>query len=636
MGRSIGGWFVANCYNRFKLLRTSRCKFILICGYLLSAFVFYDRYNAEVALSRSFTRASDKEATKKGKKSRPKPCTSKTAKLSSTSSSSEEPSTTEGSTSGDEEQKPPLEQLLAAPKKPKADPPLAVVKDIEELPVLRLFAHHLRLFEGGARKERIGTDHVRRVGRLLYEVDDAPKSVKKLWQNLPMNKIRNNFFAGNDLLGKDRRKPQTLKTYIVSYRMFLRFVLSRQEDVRQLMEFGDEDMRQVQSGLGRLETWPKAYSDAFNLRKAEVRRRDEGERLSRDDFRSFVNSDKAMEIISDYQNLRENPTRAVDLNRFAELRDYLLLRVITASGQRCGAAGNLTIEEFEQGVQHTPELFVTKTLRHKTAAGGQAKLMWNVQLKEMATTYKEQLRPLFANERSVIPGSAGIPEKPAFFISAAGQPMNESMISKRIVAMGKKLNPELPRNLRGSRLRKGIITLQRSEETSTVSAQTLAKQMSHSVSTAQKYYNIEEQARSDIRVASFLGSLVEKVADEKHTRVSEEVEGEEEKEKLNTYPIKLVREAEVQTVVVAGVKTNPDAPKKPSCQEMTLKVPLLQNNKKPFTLLKEEKMELIRLFQDIIKVGRVPAKFIYNQRKMHNTILKRVRYENAVAYLTKK
>ena len=265
-----------------------------------------------------------------------------------------------------------------------------------------------------------------------------------------MNKIRNNFFAGNDQLGKDRRKPQTLKTYIVSYRLFFKFVLSRQEDIRQLMEFDNDDLRQVQSGLGRLETWPKAYSDAFNLRKAEVRRRDEKERLSRDDFRSLVNSDKAMEIAREYHNLRENPPRAVDLNRFAELRDYLLLRVLAASGQRCGAAGNLTVEEFEQGIQHTNELFVTKTLRHKTAAGGQAKLMWNVELKEMAITYKELLRPLFANERSVIPASAGIPEKPAFFISAAGQPMNESMVSKRIMAMGKKVNPELHGNLRGS------------------------------------------------------------------------------------------------------------------------------------------------------------------------------------------
>ena len=230
--------------------------------------------------------------------------------------------------------------MLAAPKKPKADPPLAVVKEIEELPVLRLLTHHLHSFEGGARKQRIGKDHVRRVGRLLYEVDDAPKSVRKLWQNLPMNEIRNNFFAGNDLLGKDRRKPQTLKTYIVSYRLFLKFVLSRQKDIRELTEVGDDDISQVQSALGRLETWPKAYSDAFNLRKAEVRRRDEEERLSREDFQSLVNSERATKIVMEYKNLRENPTRGVDINRFPELRDYLLLRVITASGQRCGAAGN--------------------------------------------------------------------------------------------------------------------------------------------------------------------------------------------------------------------------------------------------------------------------------------------------------
>ena len=125
-----------------------------------------------------------------------------------------------------------------------------------------------------------------------------------------------------------------------------------------------------------------------------------------------------------------------------------------------------TVEEFENGVQHNNDLYVTKTLRHKTAAGGQAKLMWNRELKQMATSYKDVMRPMFANERSVIPASASIPEKPAFFISAAGQPMNDSMVSKRIVAMGKRLNSELPGNLRGSGLRKGIITLQRSQDRS--------------------------------------------------------------------------------------------------------------------------------------------------------------------------
>ena len=89
-----------------------------------------------------------------------------------------------------------------------------------------------------------------------------------------MNKLRNNLFAGNDLLGKEKRKPQTLKSYMVSYRLFLKFVVSRQEDIRELMEITDTNLRQVQSALLRLDSWPKVYSDALNLRKAEVRERD--------------------------------------------------------------------------------------------------------------------------------------------------------------------------------------------------------------------------------------------------------------------------------------------------------------------------------------------------------------------------
>ena len=117
------------------------------------------------------------------------------------------------------------------------------------------------------------------------------------------------------------------------------------------------------------------------------------------------------------------------------------------------------------------------------------------------------LRPLYANERSVIPSSAGIPEKPAFFINAAGRPMNESQISNRIVNLGKRINPQMSGNLRGSRIRKGIITMQRKQGGKGVTDEHLAKQMSHSVSTAQQYYNIEEQVQSDIRVASFLSTL---------------------------------------------------------------------------------------------------------------------------------
>ena len=256
----------------------------------------------------------------------------------------------------------------------------------------------------------------------MYEIEGEPKGMRKLWQNLPMNKLRNNFFAGNDLLGKEKRKPATLKSYVVSYRLFLKFVVARQEDIRELMQITETELRQVQSALLRLVSWPKAYSDAFNRRKAEVRERDEKERLSVEDFRAFTTSAKAKELKEAYKELSDDPQWAVDLNTFAELRDYLLVRVITASGQPCGAAGNLTLKEFGNGVKHTDDLFVTKILRHKTAAGGLAKLMWDGELKAMANTYRNMMRPLFANERSVFPSSAGILETPAFFITAAGQP----------------------------------------------------------------------------------------------------------------------------------------------------------------------------------------------------------------------
>ena len=316
--------------------------------------------------------------------------------------------------------------------------------------------------------------------------------------------VMQQFFCRKRPFRKGKKKATNPK--VVSYRLFLKFVVSRQEDIRELMEITDTDLRQVQSALLRLDSWPKAYSDAFNLRKAEVRERDEKERLSTEDFRAFSNSAKAKELKAAFKDLADNPPRAVDINTFAELQDYLLVRVITASAQRCGVAGNLTLEEFDNGVQHTDDLFVTRTLRHKTAAGGPAKLMWDSELNVM--------RPLFANERSVFPSSAGIPEKPAFFVTAAGQPMNESQISKRSVVLGKRLNPDMSGNLRGSRIRKEIITLQRAEESPTVTDVNLAKQMSHSVSTAQKYYNIQEQAHSDIKVTSFLRSLTSAEASE--------------------------------------------------------------------------------------------------------------------------
>jgi hypothetical protein len=77
-----------------------------------------------------------------------------------------------------------------------------------------MFLGHLVSFESKNRKKSDAREHMRRVCRLLYEVDSEGKDVKLVWANASLDTIRNNFFRGNDLLPKPR-KAQTLKTYVV-------------------------------------------------------------------------------------------------------------------------------------------------------------------------------------------------------------------------------------------------------------------------------------------------------------------------------------------------------------------------------------------------------------------------------------
>jgi hypothetical protein len=98
----------------------------------------------------------------------------------------------------------PLGVLLAEPQRPKCEQENSTIKEIESLPVIQLFRHHLKDFEGGSRRPNVVKDHMRWVCRLLHKIEDPATTVKTLWDNNKLNVLKNNFFKGNDLLGKDK------------------------------------------------------------------------------------------------------------------------------------------------------------------------------------------------------------------------------------------------------------------------------------------------------------------------------------------------------------------------------------------------------------------------------------------------
>jgi integrase len=122
----------------------------------------------------------------------------------------------------------------------------------------------------------------------------------------------------------------------------------------------------------------------------------------------------------------EDPDRLVSVGEFSEMRDFLMLRLLMASGQRCGALANLTVAEYERG-QMTGDLFVTQTHHHKTATSkGPAKLFWDAELKRMGDTYKAHMQPLFANAESVSEAKPGLLSEPLFFINCNGNVLSKS------------------------------------------------------------------------------------------------------------------------------------------------------------------------------------------------------------------
>ena len=154
----------------------------------------------------------------------------------------------------------------------------------------------------------------------------------------------------------------------------------------------------------------------MNKRKADIRQRDVEEKLSAKDYKAFFDSDRARQIKKMYAEVKGKEHPIVGVNDFASMRDYLLLRVLIASGQRCGAASNLTLYEYVNGTwTNNNRLYVTRTLRHKTSAGGPAKLLWDAELKAYADIYIEKLRNIYASPCSVAPAALGIPAMPLFF-----------------------------------------------------------------------------------------------------------------------------------------------------------------------------------------------------------------------------
>ena len=150
--------------------------------------------------------------------------------------------------------------------------------------------------------------------------------------------------------------------------------------------------------------------------------------------------------------------------------------LLYSSWQRPGAVENCTIEEFQ--ASKTEEVdgsvkVVISVKHHKTGTMGPANLVFSADHMEKLLTYVEYIRP------QVDPES----KSPYLFVRAVGEQLTQ--LSNRIKAVGKKFGIKVPT---ATRVRKIASTVTALHCRSSSDTKRVTKQMCHSASTHEKYY----------------------------------------------------------------------------------------------------------------------------------------------------
>lgn len=92
--------------------------------------------------------------------------------------------------------------------------------------------------------------------------------------------------------------------------------------------------------------------------------------------------------------------------------------------------------------------------------------------------------------------------EPLFFLTARGNPLPSSQIATGITKIAKLLDPSISGRVTGKRIRKSTVSRHRqlaeSGESSGISKDELARQMSHTTSTAEGHYAMRDTIKGTI------------------------------------------------------------------------------------------------------------------------------------------
>ena len=348
---------------------------------------------------------------------------------------------------------------------------------------------------------------VQRVLRILNVI--SPRQDLKCLGN--RNLIRDKFL--DSFCKAQQYHPGTIQTFLRSLGAFYDFILSENLDV-----INKDEVIQMKS---RLPTWKASYKTQLKIatmKKLETERRT---KILPQDILQFEKSPIVKEAIK-ILGQSDDKSRCTK-TAFVLVRDFVITELFIDNAHRAGVLANMTLQEFNNTETFEKSRYRLTVFHHKEARAGPIRVILRQSLFGWLTTYVRNFRKWVADNDD---GNGKV------FVTFNGKSFEYSGdISAASNSFWQKAG--MKGRCGANKFRKAAVSATRDqEEIGEKTKKDLANLMGHAVSTADRYYYMEEKIASAERAAKLLPKTMRMVAGRLDENV-EEKRGSDEDEEEN-------------------------------------------------------------------------------------------------------
>lgn len=224
---------------------------------------------------------------------------------------------------------------------------------------------------GGNIRDDIATKHQFNAQRIvtIYDLNTSPQELSDTVED----KIKTNIW-----------KPNTAKTYLNSFKLYLGFLVTMNKVLQPTYEELDSvRLNMIQTNVLRISN--SLSSMAAKDKKANV---EYSNGINPIDLKQYFSSKRATEI----ESLLRKPVNNCRSNH-TKVRNYLIMRIATSNPHRTGCISNMTLSEYKSSALKSGQ-FVVCVHRHKTVkTHGPAEVVIDQVLHKNIETFIKYFRP---------------------------------------------------------------------------------------------------------------------------------------------------------------------------------------------------------------------------------------------------